>query len=359
MSVAGLPLPEFEFVELSSGEKQRVARRRGAVLVNLWSHSCQPCLAELDEWAQATEALQEVGLEVVALSVDGLAGSDEIGDKNSREQAGNLAKETAIRLNLPFTCGLATRDTVMKLQLVHNFLFDAHRDLPIPTSILMDANGRLAAFYLGRTSLETLIDDVNNLDDDTERSLPFAGKWLQERHGLSPFVFVRSLVENDLLDDASAYVDRNKGSLQSDPEFPKLLSHLGSELLKQGSAEAVSRYQEALEQSGAGAEHHYNLGLAKQSQGDVNGAIKEYTQALELDADNFRAHNNLAAALASQGKLDQAVKHFRHVVRIDPKYAQGRFNLGNALIGMGQLQSAIEQLREAIKLEPSYAKAAQ
>lgn len=372
VSVAGLPLPEFEFIELSARKPQLVTQRHGAVLLNLWSTRCQPCLAELDEWAKSTEVLRDAGLEVVALCVDGLASSDQDGGTNSNAKAGDLAKQTVSRLSLPFTCGLATRDTVMKLQLVHNYLFDAHRDLPIPTSILIDGNGRLAAFYMGRTSLETLIDDVHNLDKNSKRPLPFAGKWLHERRGMSPFEFVRSLVEHDLLDDASAYVDRNKRLLQNDPEFPKLLSHLGAELLTQGKPEAVRRYQEALDQSGTdrsgtdqsgtdqsgtGAEHHYNLGLAKQSQGDVHGAILEYKQALALDADNFRAHNNLAAALASQGKLDQAVLHFRHVVRIDPKYAQGRFNLANALIGLGKIPPAIEQLREAIKLEPGYAKA--
>ncbi|MEM8681264.1 MAG: tetratricopeptide repeat protein, partial [Planctomycetota bacterium] len=350
VSQAQLPLPELAFNDLESPATRRLSDLNRPVLLNLWATWCAPCLEELQQWRDANEELQQAGIQVVALSVDPLDPKGS-GDPHAVRQR---VAETVNRLALPFVIGLATPETVAKLQLIHDHLFDAHRDLPIPTSILINSEGVVTAFYKGPTDIHTVLDDARGSGSD---SLPFRGSWFRARARVSPFEFVRALIEQDLVQDASAYVQAHRARLQQDPEFATLLSHLGAKLLDQGQDGAVEVFQQAMGGDDRNADHYYNLGLAKQQQRDITGAITAYRRAIELEPEHMRSHNNLASALAMQGQLDLAIPHFRTVIRLDPTYAKGRVNFASALIGTGKLEQAVVQLQEAIKLEPNNAKA--
>ncbi|NIP95059.1 MAG: TlpA family protein disulfide reductase, partial [Akkermansiaceae bacterium] len=63
------------------------------VLLNLWASWCAPCLVELGGLRDREGEIREAGIEVVALSVDGL------GDERGNRAAASAALE---KLNFPF-----------------------------------------------------------------------------------------------------------------------------------------------------------------------------------------------------------------------------------------------------------------
>jgi thiol-disulfide isomerase/thioredoxin len=107
------------------------------VLLNLWASWCSPCQAELAEIARQYETLSPV-VDIRALSVDGLDGTQAATDQSAIR---------AVAEHYPFVTGWATTDTVEKLQLAHDLVFETLVPLPVPTSLLIQ-HGELAAVPL-------------------------------------------------------------------------------------------------------------------------------------------------------------------------------------------------------------------
>ena len=143
------------------------------VLLQLWASWCPPCVAELKRFATQEERLRAAGLNIVALSIEALDGN-----AGGAEAASRFIRSIAF----PFSAGLATAAVADAMQELHDVLFDMHRPLPLPTSMLVDANGQLAALYKGPVELQVLLDDVANLESSPNelrrRSVPFPGRWI-------------------------------------------------------------------------------------------------------------------------------------------------------------------------------------
>src|SRR5262249_6662835 len=62
---------------------------------------------------------------------------------------------------------------------LYRYLFDRHRDLDLPTSFLIDANGDIVKLYRGRIDAEQVEQDVRQIPrtppDRLAKALPFAG----------------------------------------------------------------------------------------------------------------------------------------------------------------------------------------
>ena len=122
------------------------------VLLNLWASWCQPCLSELQEFTDRADEIRAAGIEVLALSVDGL--------KDDGSKA--AAVSTARRIGLPFEVGRATPQLLRTLEQMHHRQIPMRRQLPLPTSFLIDANGQLAVIYKGPFS-EVVDDDGHRI----------------------------------------------------------------------------------------------------------------------------------------------------------------------------------------------------
>ena len=145
ISVYQLPLPRLEYRDYSGATREIAEFRGRPLLLNLWAGWCAPCAKELAEITSQAEVLRAAGVQVVALSVDGLAAESSTSEQNAPEQ---LLK----RLRFPFEAGSATHQLVSKLQLFNDVLFDSHRPLPVPTSLLVDERGWLVAIAKGPDS---------------------------------------------------------------------------------------------------------------------------------------------------------------------------------------------------------------
>jgi tetratricopeptide (TPR) repeat protein len=308
VSASQLPLPPLEY-ETFEGSRQRVEQGSQPLLINLWASWCRPCLAELKEFSEHAHRIDDAGLQIVALSVDPLDASRKI---DSAESPAVLK-----RLGYGGIAGWATESTVHKLQLVQDHLFDTHQPTPVPTSLLVDATGKLAVLYRGPVAVDQLLADVARLGTPrvAAEELPFEGRWHTRRQGLSPHDLAWQLVEQGYLTDAMDYLRQYQALFESHYNLPKLLVLIGNGQLVAGDAKsALSYYRAALKRDVGYGEARNNLAWVLSTHPDAT--VRDGKLALELAISAVQAGqgnaasllDTLAAAYAENQQFEQAVR---------------------------------------------------
>ncbi len=317
-----LPMPALQWHD---GEGQRVDldRRAGRpMLLNLWASWCVPCRGELTELSEHAEAIKAAGLQVVAVTVDGLDPEHE----TTPADAAKLLDE----IGFPFERGVADTAMLDKLQFFHNQLHARHAPMPVPTSFLVDAEGGLIAVYRGEVRVEQLLKDLAlvDADDRTRRdaAAPFAGRWHSDPPPADMAGLAGLFLEYGYLRDAVRYIVR--------PQTRRM------DLAGHSLAPTLT-----------------NIGAALGRLRAYDGAAAMYRRAIAVDATDVKARTNLAALLESQGRHEQAVELLQQALQINPEDAYVHHRLGSVLTAMGQAQAAIEHLRRAVAIDDTLADA--
>jgi tetratricopeptide (TPR) repeat protein len=100
------------------------------------------------------------------------------------------------------------------------------------------------------------------------------------------------------------------------------------------------------------AASHYQVGLIRYAQGQVDQAIAEYRRAIQVAPKAASPHVALGDILLAKGQPDDAIGEFRTAITINPKYAWAHYDLGNALRVKGQPEEAAEASRRCLSLLP-------
>ena len=354
---SNIPMPPVSY-ESFGGEKVPLdiageSSKSGPVLINLWASWCAPCVVELNAFTREQEALRAAGINVLALSVDGV-GSD-AGDPN--KAVGFLE-----RIEFPFDRGRATPTLLDTLQIIHDELFEAKRSLPVPTSFLIDGDGRLAALYRGSVEIDHLLTDVKRLnlagEKRIESALPFAGRWVTVPESSRPLPFVWKLLKHGDLATGLEYFNRLKSSLVLDDEYYGLLYILGNRFHDEmRSDEAEAAFREATVFYPRFSKAHHAVGLKRYEAGDLDSAIEAYRAALNGKAPIPQSHFMLAVALEERwghGESDEALEHFKETVRMDPDHLIAWFYLGLVYEKRGLTDEAIQAHSEALRTNPAF-----
>jgi cytochrome c biogenesis protein CcmG/thiol:disulfide interchange protein DsbE len=134
------PAPDLTLPLVGGGEWKLADHRGQVVLVNYWATWCGPCQEELPGLKQVEREAGPKGLAVVGISMD---------SGRARAQA---VEEFVSAYRVPWP--IAFPDERIEREAI---------DIGIPTTILIDRQGRAAKTYIGEVGRATLAKDVATL----------------------------------------------------------------------------------------------------------------------------------------------------------------------------------------------------
>jgi len=364
------PAPSLTLHSFDSGEAVAVEAGRGRpVLVNIWASWCVPCRFELQDLANEEDALRAAGLEIVALSTDGM------GDVPTTTEA--AARSFMDEIRFPFLNGMATGETLDKVEIVKRSLFDRRFPLSLPFSMLLDGEGRVAVLYRGGVTAGDLLADLDLLgagDSDLrsasaslpgrwyteppdEVSLASYARWYEERFPEESVALLRRSVdvEQARLDDGGGASFERQGA--RDRLF-KSLQRLTVLEGRRGDNEAAVRYARAaldLEPDDPAARAAWQNALL--DAGDSGSVRAQAEAALAADPGDVSARVRLAELLDGEGRTDEALRELGRAVAESPRDVELRYLYGQLLGKAERLREAMEQFAAVVTLDPRHVEA--
>ena len=151
---------------------------------------------------------------------------------------------------------------------------------------------------------------------------------------------------------------RYEAAVQADPSCARAHLNCGNFLLAAARIdEARSAYEQAIACDPHYAAGHFNLGNLNCHVGAYEHALRNYQAAAGIKSDFADAFVAMANALDSLGRRREAIESYQRALAINPGYAQVHFNLSVLARSEGQHEQAAASLRKAIELRPDYAEA--
>lgn len=95
-----------------------------------------------------------------------------------------------------------------------------------------------------------------------------------------------------------------------------------------------------------------NLGESAYQQGRTADAIKRFERALQIDPDRASVHSSLGVALLEKGRAEESRAHLQAAIALDPHDADAHYNLGNTFLAMGRAREAVAQYQQALEINP-------
>jgi Tfp pilus assembly protein PilF/peroxiredoxin len=305
--IAPLEAPDFSLTDLS-GQTHTLSGLAGKpVLLSFWEASSEPSVESLARFeAEIVKAREGGGLQVLAIAVD---------PPDSQERVREMAREH--RLTFPVLLG--SEEVTAIYNLMFRYLFDRHQDLPIPTSFLIDREGRIAKVYQGPVEITGVLKDAaaipRTAKERRQLALPFPGQTQ------SPYL--RNYFTYGLVFAQHGYI---------------------------GPAETA--FKQAIRQDPKSADAYYNLGTLYMQKEEWGPAREMLQKAVELKPEDLMGFNNLGIIAARQGKTGEAEQYFKHVLKADPASSLAIGNLADLYSSQRRTQEAQQLLETGLKRLP-------
>jgi len=149
---------------------------------------------------------------------------------------------------------------------------------------------------------------------------------------------------------------RYDAAVQADPKFARAHLNRGNILLAAGQLDkARSAYQLAVVCDPHYAAAHFNLGNLNYRADEFESALRNYQLSIDIKPDFADAFVAMANALDSLGRTAEAMESYKHALAINPGYAEVHFNLGVLAMCQRRLAEAAQHLRRATEIKPDIA----
>jgi Flp pilus assembly protein TadD/peroxiredoxin len=372
--IAPLEAPDFSLPDLAGSEQTLSGLRGNPVLLNFWATSSRPSVESLIECEKTLSGLRPLNL--VAISVDA-------------PEAAQRVRALARQHDFSFPILLATEEVAAIYNLLFRYLFDRHKNLPIPASFLIDSEGRIAKVYQGPASPRRVQEDAARIPQTArerqDRALPFAGSaygsfsrnyftdalvFAQHGYGdAAEAAFNRAIRQNP--DSADAYYDLGtlymqakrwdlaeealRKAVQLKPDDLMGFNNLGVIAVRQGRLpQAEQEFKQALKVDPASTLAISNLADLYRTEHRLQDAKGLLEAALNRTPDSPELNYRLAMVFAAMGRTGQAQLYLEKVLRLDPDNAEALDNLGVVYVLKGQLGRAGEAFSKCIHVAPQF-----
>lgn len=113
---------------------------------------------------------------------------------------------------------------------------------------------------------------------------------------------------------------------------------------------SVAAFQEAIRLQPDSAEAHFDLGLARERQGEEAAAAGEFRLALRYDPELLPARCALGSAISDPA---EATREFQKALDANPQLVCALDGLAQVLAGQGQYDAAAHDWRKALRVQPN------
>ena len=338
--------PEFSLPDIAGNLVELRSLRNSVVLLTFWTSDSSACREQLQRLRSAQTSLASKSVRVVAINVDDPLDPDAV-------------KTFASKEDLPIPIILGSQNVAGVYSIVYRYLFDRHRNLPLPTSFLIDRDGDIVKVYQGLLTAEQLDRDLSsmprNAEERVRKALPFAGISPQSPFQRNQFTYGVAFFQHGFLDEAERSFQQ---VIMQNPEDADAHYNLGTLYLRRNSIEEARRsLEEAVRLRSDYPEAWNNLGMLAAQQGKNNEAVQDFKTSLQLRPSYATAALNLGNVYRRQGNLDEAQSLLKRAYDSEPANPEVSYSLGMLYAHQGQTDLAVDSLQRAINLRPDYAEA--
>jgi tetratricopeptide (TPR) repeat protein/peroxiredoxin len=348
--LAPIEAPDFTLPDFAGRMFSLSSMRVKSVLLNFWASQAQGSRDDLTTFNQRHSIWAAAGLELLAVNLD--------------NEADSPTAEDMIRTNhSSFTVLRGSDDVAAIYNIIYRYMFDRHRDLTLPTSLLIDPKGQIVKVYQGPVNPEHVEYDSRHIpqagQERLARALPFPGMTAATEFGRNYLSYGSIFFQRGYLDQASASFQI---ALRDDPSSAEALYGIGSVYLDQHkTAEARASFERTLKLQASYpdtlANSWNNLGLLAAREGRTVEAIDYFVEALKLNPDHMIALDNLGSAYRQQKLWDEARKTYERALQVNPKSAEANYGLAMVYAQNDDTARAFNFLQKALQLRPIYPEA--
>jgi Flp pilus assembly protein TadD/peroxiredoxin len=336
-----LRAPDFSLPDLAGKTVDVRSLRSAPVLLAFCESVSADALEQLRLLQRAEKTLTTSGMRVIAINVD------EVRDPAAlRSIAGKVFFPTL----------LATPEVAGIFNIFCRYLFDRRRDMPIPTSLLVDRDGMIVKIYQGVVEAEHVVEDLRRIPTDAaermSRALPFPGTLHQGAFQRNDFTYGVALFQRGYLEQAAAAFQQ---VIAAKPEEPEAYYNLGTLYLRRNEfAEARGYLEQAVKLRANYPEAWNNLGMVAAQENKTEEAVRNFRQSLLLRPDYATALLNLGNLERRQGDFAEAETLLKRALELEPDNAEVHYNLGMLYARQEQVSLASQHLQRAVDLRPEY-----
>ena len=336
-----LAAPDFALLDGTGKGWQFKSLQGKVVLLNFCSVSL--AVEQLKPLRQHYKRLQELGLQVLGITAD------------IRDPAANSQLRVA---DFPFPILAGTAEMIGTYNIIYRYLFDRHRDLPLPISFLVDEHGQIVKVYQGTAVPDQIVRDAKAIprtpEERTRAALPFPGKLYQSDFQRNDFTYGVAFFQRGYLDQAG---ESFKQVIASRPNDAEAYYNLGTLYLRRNNQQAGQYLEQAVRLRTNYPEAWNNLGMLAAQEGDAEGAIRSFQQSLSQRPDYVTALVNLGNLYRRQKSFDEAARLLERAIALEPNNPEVNYSFGMLHAQQGDVVPAEELFQKAVRLQPDYAEA--
>ena len=345
-----LAAPTFSLPDVTGQARTLVGLRGKPLLLNFWARGSASCEEDLSVFNRLYPRWATQGLQLLTVNAD---------DSGDAESVRALARER----HLSFPILFASEDVVAIYNILYRNLYDRHRDLSLPTSFLIDGDGRIVKAYQGPVNAEHVEQDFRHIPQSAAerlaKALPFPGVTDVSEFPRNYLSYGSVFYQRGYFDQAEASF---RLALHDDPSSAEALYGLGSACLEQQKvAEARKSFEGAIQLHASYPETlpnaWNNLGLLATREWRTADAIPYFQEALRLSPDHLIALDNLGNAYRQQKQWDEARQVLERALTVSPQDPEANYSLGMVFAQIDDTEHAFEYLQKALQFRPGYPEA--
>jgi tetratricopeptide (TPR) repeat protein len=253
-----------------------------------------------------------------------------------------------------FPVYLADDQSIRAWGIQFRYLFDRRRDMILPLSLLLDAQGAVVRIYQGLIDPQDAIADWlfirGKAGQDFARTVPFPGPYFGNPLQRDYFTYGIAFVEYGYIDEAQAAFER---ATISQPDYAAAWFNLGTIYLnKKMYPQAQRSLAEAVRLNPNDADAWNNLGMIAGQQENYEEALRDFLAAARANPNNSLAVENMMRVYRFQGRAADAQRTLEELLAKAPENANLHLALGMALVAQRAMPRAREELETAVRLRP-------